>query len=163
MVSVSLLQFVRSLWMESTEVSLYLQAVAEGAATLLQEFPVVGAVCKIFLSFKHVVETATGNKDDLIELLELCELVIREVLKHRWEQKAGGGVDLDDGFKKLKTHIEKANEIAQKCRGSAVKQFLFSRKTSKDIAAVRKSVLGLCTANTLLLSASMHVSCSLLL
>lgn len=138
------------------EVTLYLEAFLTGAAGLLQDFPVVGAVCKAFLTFTQAVETATSNKDDLTELKELCNLVIKGVLQQRWEQKTGD--DLDDGFEKLKMCIERANEIANKCHGNAVKQFIFSRRTSRDVAAIRKSVMGLCTANTLLLSASMHVS-----
>ena len=140
----------------TTEVTLYLQEAVTGVAGLLQGFPVVGAVCQIFLSFSDVVETAKSNKDDLTELQELCDLVIKGVLQQRWEQKTGD--DLRDGFENLRVNIERAHAIATKCRGNAVKQFLFSRRTSKDIAAIRKSVMGLCTANTLALSASMHVS-----
>ena len=139
------------------EVTLYLQEAVTGVAELLQKFPIVGVVCKIFLSFTQVVETATCNKDDLTELQEVIDLVIKGVLQQRWDQKTGAN-DLDDGFEKLRMEIERGSEIAKKCRGNAVKQFLFSRRTSKDIAAVRKNVLGLCTSNTLLLSAAMHVS-----
>ena len=138
-------------------VVLYLQAVTEGVAALLTEFPLVGIVANIFLSFTQVVETATSNKDDLTELQDVCDLMIKGVLQQHTEQKTGAD-ELHDGFDKLRRHIERASEIATRCRGNAVKQFLFSRRTSKDIASVRKSVLGLCTANTLLLSASMHVS-----
>lgn len=140
-------------------VLIYVQEAVAGAATLLQDFPVVGIACRIFLSFGQVVEMATSNKDDLADLQELCDMVIKGVLT-RWEKKSSSDVDLDDGFGLLAKHIEKAMEIAKRCRGNAVRQFLLSRKISKDIAAVRKNVLGLCTANTLLLSASLHVSAS---
>lgn len=147
--------------MSTSEVTLYLQAVGEGAAVLLQDFPLVGAVCDVFLSFTRVVETAKSNKDGLSELQELFDLVLKGAVQRRMELQKTGAASadgLDDVFAKLPAQIERATEIAKKCRGNAMKQFLFSRRTSKDIEAAKKSVTSLCTTNTLILSNCIHVS-----
>lgn len=141
---------------EPGDVVIYVQEVVGGAATLLQEFPVIGIVCRIFLSFGQAVESARSNKDDLADLLELCDLVIKGLLSRR--EKTGLDDGLVNGFERLAEHIEKAGAIAKRCRGNPMKQFILSRRISSEIIAVRKNVLGLCTTNTLLLSASLHVS-----
>lgn len=70
-------------------------------------------------------------------LRELCDLVIKEVLKKT------GAHDLDDDFEKLKILLEKALEVDKVCHRNAVKQFLFNRRISKDIADIREGCNGL--------------------
>ena len=131
-------------------------AVATEAAGLVQEVPIVGIVCKTFLSLEQLVETAKSNKDDLADLRDLCDVVINDVLDKRPDRSS-----LREGFAKLKDHVDRAENVAKLCRGASigdtVKKSFLARKISKDIASIRNDVLAFCTVNTLVLSNDIHV------
>lgn len=87
----------------------YVEEVVVGAATLLQQVPVVGDVCATFLSFQQLAETAKSNTEDLEVLRDLCDVVIKGVLDKRSDrsglpaqgvygarearEKSGGGIE----------------------------------------------------------------------
>ena len=131
-------------------------AVAAEAANLVQEVPIVGIVCKTFLSLEQLVETAKSNKDDLAALLELCGVVIKDVLDKRSERSG-----LHIGFEALEKHVKKAEKVALLCNGESMgdkmKQWILARKICKDIAGARSDVLAFCTANNLVLANETHV------
>lgn len=132
----------------------YAKEVVSGAAALLQEFPAVGELCKTFLSFEQLVETAKSNRDELVILRELCDVVIKGVLERCSERS-----DPYEGLAALGVHVEKAKAVAKQCSsGGGVKQFVMSRKTSKDIAAVKKKILDLSIMVNLVISNDLHVS-----
>ncbi|CAN0537477.1 unnamed protein product [Ectocarpus sp. 12 AP-2014] len=83
------------------------QAVALEAAYLVQEVPVVGIVCKTFLSLEQFVEMARSNKEDLATLRDLCAVVITGVLDKRSEQS---GL-FKDGFLALEKHVKKQRRL----------------------------------------------------
>lgn len=134
----------------------YVQGTVSGAASLLQEVPIVGNVCKTFLSFEQLVETAKNNKAELTVLRELCDVVIRGVLDKRADRSG-----LFKGFVSLEKQVGKAERVAKLCNGvgiQAIKRFVLARKICRDIASVRKNVLDLSTANNLVLTNDLHVS-----
>lgn len=132
-------------------------AVMTEAAHLVEEVPFVGIVCKTFLAFEQLVDTARSNKDDLGVLLELVEVVVEGVLDRRSDRSG-----LFAGFRALETHVKKAEEVAKLCNGNRVrdkvKQAVLARKICKDIAAVKDSVESFCAANNLVLGNDLHVS-----
>lgn len=137
----------------------YVQEIMSGTATFMQEMPAgVGPLCKTFLAFEQLVETAKSNKEALSTLRDLCDVVIKGVLDKR---SARSGLT-KEGFAKLKEHVDKADEVAKLCNGVGTKKswkrFLLTRKISKDIAAVRIDVLAFCSANTLVLGDDTNVS-----
>lgn len=67
---------------------------------------------------------------------------------------------LQEIFRKLDKHVERAKEIAQLCNGS-LEQFVLSRKISRDIATVKKNVLDLSITNRIVMSQDLHVSVAL--
>lgn len=134
----------------------YVQETVSGAAALLQDVPIVGDVCKTYLSFEQLVETAKNNKAELAVLRELCDVVIRGVLDKRSDRSG-----LFKGFAALEKHVGKAERVARLCNGvgiQAIKRFVLARKICRDIASVRKNVLDLSTANNLVLTNDLHVS-----
>lgn len=134
----------------------YVQVTVSGAATLLQEVPIVGSVCKTSLSFEQLVETAKNNKAELGILCELCDVVIKGVLDKRSDRSG-----LFKGFVTLEKHVGKAERVARLCNGvgiQAIKRFVLARKICRDIASVRKNVLDFSTANNLVLTNDLHVS-----
>lgn len=133
------------------------EAVAAEAAWLLQEVPVVGLVCKTFIVFEQLVDTARSNKEDLATLRDLCEVVIKGVLDKR---SVHSGL-LEEGFMTLEQHVNRAKEVATLCNGR-VKQFVLSRRICSDIAAVRNDVLAFCAANNLALASDIHVRSTIL-
>lgn len=140
----------------------YVHEVSAGAATLLQEVPIVGSVCRTFLSLEQLVETANSNKEELAVLCKLCDVVIKGVLTRRWGSL---GKPVEKGLEKLKTHVDKAEAVAPLCNEvgigkKGVKQFMLHRKIRKEIAAVRKNVLDFSTTNNLVLTKDLHVSAS---
>lgn len=142
---------------EEDGVLMYVQEVVSGAATLLQQVPVVGGVCATFLSLQKLVETARSNEEDLANLCDLCDVVIKGVLdKH--SDRSG----LYQGFVALEVHVKKAEEVAKRCNGvgrkRSLKRFFLTRKTSDAIAAIRSNILSLTTANTLALTEETLVS-----
>lgn len=127
-------------------------AVATETTGLMQEVPLVGIVCKTFLSFEKLVDTARSNKENLAVLRDLCDVVIKGVLDKRSDRSV-----LLKGFKALEKHTKRAKEVAKLCNGR-VKPFLLASKICKEIAAVRKDVLDFLTANELVLANELHVS-----
>eukprot|EP00752_Nemacystus_decipiens_P008095 g7236.t1 len=129
--------------------------VATEAAGLIKDVPIVGMVCKSFLSFEQLVQTARSNKDDLAVLLELCDVVITGVLDNRSERPV-----LFKGFVALEKHVKKAGKVAKRCNGVGIKdkmrQFVLARSICRDIVSVRNDVLAFCTANNLVLANDIH-------
>eukprot|EP00752_Nemacystus_decipiens_P008099 g7240.t1 len=129
----------------------YIEEVAVGAATLLQQAPVVGEVCAAFLGFQQLVDTARSNREALCTLGELCDVVIKGGL-HKLSERSGPF----EGFVGLKKHVGRAGEIAKLCNGvgvkGAVKRFVLARRISNDIAAIRSDVLAFCSVNNLAIS-----------
>ena len=131
-------------------------AVMSEAAGLVQEVPIVGIVCKTFLSLEQLVETAKSNKDDLAVLRELYGVVIAGVLDKRADRSG-----LFTGFVALEEHVMKAKDVAERCNGAGIggkmKRGLLARKICKDIAGARSDVLSFCTANNLVLNNDIQV------
>lgn len=100
----------------------------------MQEVPLVGIVCKTFLSFEKLVDTARSNKEDLAVLRDLCDVVIEVVLERRSDRSG-----LLKRFKALEMHMKRAEVAAKLCSGRV--SFMFAKKISRDIAAVRKDLL----------------------
>ena len=119
--------------------------------------PVVGTMCKTFLAIEQLVETARSNKEALVTLRKLCNVVIKGVLNKR----SGRSGLPREGFAELKEHVDKAEEVAKLCNGvgvkGALKRFVLARKISNDIAAVRSDVLAFCSVNNLVLADDIHV------
>ena len=131
-------------------------AVASEAAGLVQEVPIVGIVCKTFLSLEQLIETAKSNKDDLGVLRDLNGVVIKGVLEKRADRSG-----LFKGFEALEKHVATAEAIARRCNGAGIgdkmKRGLLARKICKDIAGAKSEVLAFCTANNLVLNNDIHV------
>ena len=127
-------------------------AVVSEAAGLMQEVPVVGIVCKTYLAFEQLVDTAKSNQGDLATLRDLCRDGITKVLENR---KDHPGL-LKKNFAKLEEHVLKAEELARRCNGDCtakkIKRVVFARKISKDIAAIRSDILAFCEVATLALA-----------
>ena len=139
------------------DVLTYVEEFVAGAALLLQQVPVVGDVCATFLSFQELVETARGNKEDLANLRELCDVVIKGALEQNSDR-----LGLFQGFVALEKHVKKAEEVAKLCSGVGVtksaKRFVLSRKISKEIAVISNNIVSLCAANTLAFAEDTRVS-----
>ncbi|CAB1115136.1 unnamed protein product [Ectocarpus sp. CCAP 1310/34] len=121
---------------------------ASEAAHLLEEFPVVGTVCKTFLAFEQLVETARSNKDDLATLRELCCVVVAGVLDKRSDRSG-----LSKRFEALEKHVNKAEEVAQLCNSSGrVKRKVLARRICEDIVSVMNNVVEFCAANNVAIS-----------
>ena len=133
----------------------YAREFAAGAATLFQEVPIAGEVFATFLAFEQLVDTARSNKEELVVLRELCDVVIKGVL----EQCAERASVLEESFQKLKKYVNGAKEAAEQCKGG-MKQLILSRKISKDIAAVRKNVLDFSVAINIVIGQDLSVSWS---
>lgn len=136
----------------------YAQEILATAAALFQEVPVAGELCATFLAFEELVETARSNREDLAVLLELCDVVIKSVLRKGCSEYSAG---LEEALGRLKMHMGAAKEVAQLCNGR-VKQILLGRKISRDIAAVRKNVLDFSVTINVALTHDLHVSFALL-
>lgn len=131
-------------------------AVAAEAAGLMEDVPVVSVVCKTFLAFEQLVDTARSNKEDLATLLELCGVVIEGLLNKRWDRSG-----LFKGFTALEKHVNKAREVAELCNGAGrVARFVLARKISRDVASARHDVLDFCATNDLVLTNDILVSLS---
>lgn len=114
------------------DVLTYVEEVVVGAAMLLQQAPVVGDVCAMFLSFQQLVETAKSNTEDLEVLRDLCDVVIKGVLDKRSDRSG-----LLKGFAALEKHVKKAEEVSKLCNGAGIRdtirRCLLARKISGDI------------------------------
>ncbi|CAN0136161.1 unnamed protein product [Hapterophycus canaliculatus] len=128
-------------------------AVATEVAHVMQEVPVVGIVCRTYLLLEQLVDTAGSNKEDLATLRDLCEVVIKGVLDKRSNSRV-----LQEGFTKLREHVQKAKDVAQLCNKRGMAKYVLARKTCKEIAAVRSNVLAFCATNNLVLTDDIHVS-----
>lgn len=129
-------------------------AVMSEVASLLEDVPIVGFVCKTFLAFEQLVGTAKSNKEDLVVLRDMCEVVITGVLDKRSDRS-----DLLKGFEALDKHVRKAKEVARQCNTNGrMKQFLLAGKICKEISAVRSDVLAFSTVNSLVLDNDINVS-----
>eukprot|EP00903_Cladosiphon_okamuranus_P011386 g10730.t1 len=110
-----------------------------GAATLIQEVPVVGAVFAAFLTLKELVEKAKSNKEDLASLLDLCNVVIKRVLRERAEG------ELEKDFRTLEKHLMEAKQVAQRCgdgpRNHLLHRLFLGSVISRRMAAVEKTLL----------------------
>lgn len=126
-------------------------ALATEAAGLVQEVPLVGIVCKTFLSLEQLVETAKSNKGDLAVLLELCYVVIEGLLDKRSDRSG-----LFKGFVVLDKCVARAKDVAKRCNGR-VKPFILARKICREIASVRSDLLAFCSTNNLVLSNDTNV------
>lgn len=139
-------------------VVIYVEEVVVGGAALLQAVPVVGEVCTMFLAFKALVDTARSNQDDLRNLQDVCDVVIKGVLG----QRSGSLDPLKQGFEKLEHQVKKAEEIAKLCSGTRIrdrlKQCLLAGKISKDITPVQTNVNQLVGANILATVVEINVS-----
>lgn len=127
-------------------------AVALEAAGLVKDVPIVSIVCKTFLSFEQLVETARSNKEDLATLLELCGVVIEGLLDKRSDRTG-----LFKGFTALENHVNKAKEVANLCNGR-VRRLILPGKICREIIAVRNDILAFCTAINLVFAHDTHVS-----
>lgn len=92
-------------------------AVASEAAGLMQEVPVVGIICKTFLSFKELADTAESNKDELLVLRDLCEVVMKKVLERRSDRS---GL-FEGACGARQAHQKKGEKLAKRCNGAGVK------------------------------------------
>ncbi|CAN0107958.1 unnamed protein product [Ectocarpus fasciculatus] len=126
-------------------------AVASEAAHLVEEFPVVGIVCKTFLSFEQLVDTARSNKDDLATLRELCGVVVTGVLDKRSDRSG-----LSKGFVALEKHMNKAEEVAQLCNGEPLKRNVLARRICEEIVSVRNDVVEFCAGNDVVITNDTH-------
>ncbi|CAN0482091.1 unnamed protein product, partial [Ectocarpus sp. 12 AP-2014] len=127
-------------------------AVASEAAHLVEEFPVVGIVCKTFLAFEKLAETARSNQDDLATLRELCCVVVTEVLDKRSDR-----LGLSKGFVALEKHVNKAEEVAQLCNnGGRLKRQVLARRICEDIVSVMNDVVEFCAANNVAITNDTH-------
>ena len=119
-------------------------AIASEAAGLMQEVPIVGIVCKIYLTVEQLVDTARSNKDDLAKLKVLCDGTIRLVLKNRTRRPGF----LEEEFGTLEPIVRKAEELVKSCNGDRccdkMKRVVLARKISKDIAAVKNDIMVFC-------------------
>eukprot|EP00903_Cladosiphon_okamuranus_P012145 g11394.t1 len=144
---VSFFTYVREVILETTttlqEIPL---AVASEVAGLVQDVPIVSIVCKTFLAFEALVDTAKSNKEDLTTLLELCGVVIEGLLDKRSDRTG-----LFKGFTALENHVNKAKEVAHLCNGR-VRMLILSRKVCREIMAVRNDILAFCTTTNLVFS-----------
>ena len=135
-------------------------AVAVEAAGLMQEVPIVGIVCKTFLSLEQLVDTAKSNKEDLATLLDICGDGIKRVVDKR-KSRTG---ELEEGFAKLGEHLRQAEEVAKRCSGDRprqrIKRAILARKISRDIAAIKSDILAFCAVNTLVVADNTNVSCN---
>lgn len=129
-------------------------AVATEVAHVMQEVPVVGIVCRTYLLLEQLVDTARSNKEELATLRDLCEAVIKGVL----DKRSNSGL-LQEGFTKLREHVQKAKEVAQLCNKQkrGVAKYVLARKTCNEIATVRSNVLAFCTTSNLVLTDDIHV------
>ncbi|CAM9716099.1 unnamed protein product [Ectocarpus sp. 6 AP-2014] len=127
-------------------------AVASEAAHLVEEFPVVGIVCKTLLAFEQLAETARSNKVDLATLRELCCVVVTEVLDKRSDRSG-----LSKGFEALEKHVNKAEEVALLCNnGGRLKRQVLARRICEDIVSVMNDVVEFCAANNVAISNETH-------
>lgn len=135
----------------------YAQELVSGTATLLEDLPAVGVVCKSLLAFESLVERARTNKEELVVLRELCEVVFNALVVERrsepWERTG-----LQDGLDALARHVERAKAVANLCHGNRFKQLALSRKICKEIAAVRKDVLDFSATINVVITNDLHVS-----
>lgn len=135
------------------------EEVVTGAATLLHQVPVVGDVCASFLSLNQLVETARSNKEDLANLSELCDVVIKGVLDKRSEHSC-----LLKGFVcgARKTRDKSREEVSKLCNGvgikGSVKRCVLARKISNDIAAAGSNIVSFAIVNNLTITNDLHVS-----
>lgn len=137
----------------------YAKELVSGAATLLEDAPAVGVVCKTFLAFESLVERAKSNKDELVVLLELCRIIFKGILERRLD--SSGRTALHEGLDALARHVERAKVVANMCSGKRMKrlsQLTLSRKISKEIAAVRRDVLDFSAAVNVVINKHLHVS-----
>ena len=124
------------------------------AATLFQEVPLAGEMCATFLAFEELVDTAKSRKEDLAVLRELCDVVIKSVLRGiSWGNSCG----IEEALRRLKEHMDGARDVAQLCNGR-VKQFLLSRKISRDLVAIKQKLLDFSTVINVSLTHELHVS-----
>lgn len=122
-----------------------------GAATLLQPMPVVGGVCSMLLSLEQQVQTAKSNKQELIVLLQLCDVVIGALLSRKSNVAR-------EAFASLDTCVKRAKIVAEQCCGCGViKRSVLSRRMSNDISAIRNDVLAFCTTLNLAINNDVQV------
>lgn len=134
-------------------VSTYVQEIASGSCTVFQQIPTVSILCQTLLALEQLVETAKGNRGELVALVELCDVVTRGVL-----DRCSGGSGLYAGLAALGKHVERAKVVAGLCNRGAVSRFVLSRKIARDIAAVRSDVLAFSTVNNLAITTAIYVS-----
>ncbi|CBJ32995.1 expressed unknown protein [Ectocarpus siliculosus] len=137
----------------------YVQEVVAGAAMLLQEMPaevvpILGTVCKTFLAFEQLAETAKSNREALSMLQDLCKSVVNGVLDSRKERPS----ILKEGFAQLQEQVDKAVEVAKLCNGSCMRRLLWARKIRNDIAGIRADVLAYCAVINLVLADDIHAN-----
>eukprot|EP00752_Nemacystus_decipiens_P017158 g15372.t1 len=141
----------------------YAKEVVAEAATLLQEMPaevvpIVGNVCKTFLAFKQLVEKAESNEGALSTLLQMCDVVVKDVLDARTDRPGFP----KSGFTQLGEHVRKAEEVAKLCNGvrkrDRAKRFVLARKISKDIADIREDILAYCALYNIAVAVDTHAT-----
>ena len=129
------------------------------AATLFQEVPLAGEMCATFLAFEELVDTAKSSKEDLAVLRELCDVVIKSVLRGI---SLGNSCGIEEALRRLKNHMDGARDVAQLCQlcngCGRVKQILLSRKISRDLVAIKQKLLDFSTVINVSLTHELHVS-----
>ncbi|CAM9532245.1 unnamed protein product [Scytosiphon promiscuus] len=139
-------------------VLVYAQELFSGTATLLEDVPAVGVVCKALLGFEALVERAKRNKDELVVLRELCEVVFKGLILGR-RLDSSGRTGVHDGLDALASQVERAKAVANLCRPEGmnkISQLVLSRKVYKEIAAVRKDLLDFSAAVNVVITNELH-------
>lgn len=134
-------------------------AISSEAAGVLSEVPVLGIVCKAYLTIEELVSTAKSNKEDLAYLRDLFDGEIKKLLKKRKSRRGF----LDQEFSKLQTLVLKAEGVAALCNGDRcrdkMKRAILARKISKDIGAIKSDIQLFCSTIGFVLNDATYVSC----
>lgn len=114
-------------------------------------------MCATFLAFEELVETARSNKEDLVVLREMCDVVIQSFLRGRDSERISP--EIKQAFQSLEKHMEGARDIAQECNGNGrLNQMILGKKISRAIADVRQTVVDFSAVIAVALLNDLHVS-----
>lgn len=113
---------------------------------------VASIVFIMLLVYMQLAGTAKRNKDELTALLELRDVMTRDVLDQQSEWY--GAFELDAAFEK---YVESVKEVSELCNKGWARRVILSVENARGIAAVRKNVLDVATANNLVRDNAAHV------
>jgi len=120
-------------------ISAVIRNIADGTIEVGAATPVVVPLCVALLKAKGVIDGASQNKEDLLELHEWCEIITGKIVG-KVEKTKTSTMDVSP----LQKCIDKLDEVAKRYHGQGrFAKLVHFRTNGEDIQRLRTRILGI--------------------